>query len=807
MKSRQSNLIKMFAVFFAAIVMFGAVSGIFSGCVTSEAITLSDSEISLCVGDRYDLTVKDLEEGQSVSWSTSDGDIASVTQLGCVTAKKAGTATITANAGGRKATCEVEVGERELTLSATEKTLINGEEFTLEATVKEFDKVVENAAVEWSSDNSSVVTVSDKGVVKAVGEGTATVKAKVNNTEAACAITVKAKPVELEIISDLADIKNAGVWGLYTDAAEGEYAITGDSGNSGGVVTLSFTEMTADKDYRLVYLPDVPKGEKYTFSCKITFSAASTAENATLWVWAGEEFVPVAIEANTATEYVFEGEIDGGAATGFKIAPAQIAQGEKYTLTVSDFTVSDSNGYELQKITDHNVPTASATWNYWLKGEESSYDISAKNYNYGALSFSAPKIGSELRLVYLPEIEAGKTYKLTFNITVNKTCGTTEGSKVIQFMNYGANGAGAEWMTLESGAQTAKTYEISYPAGANVKPLKFVIQPCNEFELKVTDFVLTEAEPEPPADLYQLEKLSDQNNPAEAGKWYYYTDAEDGQYEIAQAEHADGAVTFSFTKMQGGKQYRLVYQPDIEEGKPFTFKATITLNKDCNDSDNKKVQVLNATYGQSSWLTLTANQPAEFTFSGTAQAGKPVKFDFNPYISASADNIFTFKISDIEVSEKQDPEEPEEPVDPSEDSYNLEKISNQNQPPKAGVWYYYTDASAGVVEAVYNDGTVSITFDKLESGKNYTLVYLPEGTGDYTLTCDVTSNRAGKWVQFKNATFPWLSDFVADQPQQFTYDVKNSNRLLRFALNASPSITADNTLTITISNVVCTPVA
>lgn len=804
MKSRQYNFVKILAVFFAAIVMFGAISGVFSGCAsTPEDITLSDSEIALCVGDRYDLAVKELKDGESVSWSTSNGDVVSVTQLGCVTAKKAGKATITANAGGRKATCDVEVGERELILSASEKTLINGEEFTLEATVKEFDKVVENADVEWSSDNSSVVTVSDKGVVKAVGEGAATVKARVSNTEAVCTISVKAKPVELEIISDIANIKNAGVWGLYTDAAEGEYAITDDSGNSGGVVTLAFTAMAADKDYRLVYLPDVPKGGKYTFSCKITFSAASTAENTTLWICAGDKFVPVVTEAGATIDYVFDGEIDGGVAMGFKIAPIQIAQGEKYTLTVSDFIVSDFNGYELQKITDHNVPTASATWNYWLKGEGSSYDISVKNYNFGALNFSAAKIGSELRLVYLPKIEAGKTYKLTFIITVNKTCGTAEGSKIIQFMNFGANGAGTEWMTLESGVETVKTYEISYPAGATVKPLKFAIQPCNEFELKVTGFTLTETEPEPPADLYRLEKLSDQNNPAEAGKWYYYTDAEDGQYEIARAEHADGAVTISFSKMQGGKQYRLVYMPDIEEGKPFTLKAAITLNKDCNDSDNKKVQVLNATYGQSAWLTLSANQTVEFTFNGTVQAGKPVKFDFNPYISASAENLFTFKISDIEVSEKQDPEEPQEP---SADSYNLEKIANQNQPPKAGVWYYYTDASAGVAEAVYNGGAVSITFDKLESGKNYTLVYLPEGTGDYTLTCDVTSNRSGKWVQFKNATFPWLPDFVADQPQQFTYDVKNTNRLLRFTLNTSPSITADNTLTITISNMVCTPV-
>lgn len=803
MKSKNYSLFKMIAVALAFIMLLGVMSGLFTACDYNPA-TMSRSELELCVSDTYDLTVTDVGEDEDIAWSTSNGAVASVTQLGCVTAKKAGTATITAVAGGRKATCKVTVGEREITLSASEKTVYEGESAALAATVKEFGKTVSDPEIVWSSDNADVATVSAEGLVTGVAQGTAKITAKVNNTKAECSVTVREKPVALVKVDDPEGMTETGVWGYYTDAADGEYTLSAASGYSEGTVTFAFSKMTDGKDYTLLYLPDVPEGQSYTFSCKLTLTAASTAENTKLWIVSGDELTPVALEANKAVDYVFDGAIAGGKSVGFRLAYDESAESGEYALTVGSFAVQDVNGYQLEKVSDHNTPTAAQTWNYWLKGDESAYDITEKSYNYGTLTFKATAIGSELRLIYLPQIEAGKTYKLSFDVTVNKECTTSEGNKYVQFMNYGSNGAGAEWMTVEKNVTTQKTYEIAYPDGATVKPLKFVVQPCSDFEITVSNFVIVETQPAPPADAYDLERADDQNNPAEAGKWFYYTNADEGEYEIAEASHANGKVTFSFTKMQGGKQYRLIYQPDLEAGEQFVMKAAITLNKNCNASDDKKVQVLNASAGgDTAWLTLTADEETTFTFTGTVQAGKPVKFDFNPYISASETNIFTFEI-EAEVSEKTEVEpDPDEPSS----SYSLQKIDNEKEPPAAGVWYYYTNASSGVAEAKYENGTVTVTFDKLESGKNYTIVYLPEGSGDYTLTCDISSNRAGKWVQFKNATFPWIPDFTADVPQQFTYDVAASNRLLRFTLNTSSTITADNKLVITISNVVCTPAA
>ena len=130
---------------------------------------------------------------KNVTWSTSNASIATVNN-GEVTAVSAGTATITATADGKSATCTVTVTAATVpvtgvTLNKTSTSLYVGGSETLTATVEPSDAT--NKTVTWTSSNPSVATV-ENGVVTAVGAGTATITVTtVDGTKTAtCTVTV-----------------------------------------------------------------------------------------------------------------------------------------------------------------------------------------------------------------------------------------------------------------------------------------------------------------------------------------------------------------------------------------------------------------------------------------------------------------------------------------------------------------------------------------------------------------------------------------------------------------------------------------
>lgn len=70
---------------------------------------LSAKKVTISEGKSKKLRVKNLPEGTSVKWSSSDKKIAAVTKTGKVKAKKTGKCTITANVGKITLTCKVTV--------------------------------------------------------------------------------------------------------------------------------------------------------------------------------------------------------------------------------------------------------------------------------------------------------------------------------------------------------------------------------------------------------------------------------------------------------------------------------------------------------------------------------------------------------------------------------------------------------------------------------------------------------------------------------------------------------------------------
>ena len=170
--------------------------------IAVDLVTVSPSTLNMTEGDTQKLQASvspsDATD-KTVTWSSSNDKVASVSG-GTVTALKAGTATITATAGGKKGTCSVTVAAKvysvtgvKLDITSTE--LTEGESFTLKATV-EPDNATDKS-VTWSSSANDVASVDQNGKVTALKAGTATitVTTKDGSKKATCAITVKAKVI------------------------------------------------------------------------------------------------------------------------------------------------------------------------------------------------------------------------------------------------------------------------------------------------------------------------------------------------------------------------------------------------------------------------------------------------------------------------------------------------------------------------------------------------------------------------------------------------------------------------------------
>ena len=160
-----------------------------------SSVTLSKSELTLTEGESETITATvkpDDATDKTVSWSSSDPAVATV-DGGKITAVKEGTATITAKAGDKTATCKVTVEKKVIAvesveLDKTELELTEGGSATLVATVKPDNAT--DKTVTWTSSDPEIATV-DGGVVTAVKGGTATITASAGDKTATCAVTVK----------------------------------------------------------------------------------------------------------------------------------------------------------------------------------------------------------------------------------------------------------------------------------------------------------------------------------------------------------------------------------------------------------------------------------------------------------------------------------------------------------------------------------------------------------------------------------------------------------------------------------------
>lgn len=204
-------------------------------------------------------------------------------------------------------------------------------------------------AVVWSSSDESVVTV-DGGVLTALKEGTATVKAAVGETSAECAVTVAASTV-LPFVTLDKDKVEIPVQGTLTVSASVSY--------DGASFESDFTFDTADHEIATVSSAGVVEGLKVGST---TLSVTTIWRGATL-----TESIDVAVKEVVSVSWDDEEDIElvtndsFGGEKSVTVTPVVIENGTPVVSPSVTYTLEDEDGESVEDIvtvSDQGVLTA-----------------------------------------------------------------------------------------------------------------------------------------------------------------------------------------------------------------------------------------------------------------------------------------------------------------------------------------------------------------------------------------------------------------------------------------------------------------
>ncbi|RYQ03199.1 alpha-amylase, partial [Bifidobacterium pseudolongum subsp. globosum] len=166
-----------------------------------ESVSISGGDVTMQTGETKALSATVLPSNatnKKVTWSTSNPMIASVDNSGTITARKAGTVTIKATAGGKSASVTVTIEEALPAPYTSVK--IDGGDFSVKAgetrqlTAKllaaDGTEVTSDDVLTWSSSNTAVASVDANGLITGVAKGTANITVTVGGKSDSVAATV-----------------------------------------------------------------------------------------------------------------------------------------------------------------------------------------------------------------------------------------------------------------------------------------------------------------------------------------------------------------------------------------------------------------------------------------------------------------------------------------------------------------------------------------------------------------------------------------------------------------------------------------
>lgn len=228
-------------------------------------LTLNKTSIELLPGGNETL-IATYEEGSTFEWTTSNSAVATVAN-GVVTAVAEGNATITVTSGDKSAECTVIVTLKSVTLSRTFASLYlqSDTDGTSHKTIDITATVSDGGAVEWSSSNESVATVSN-GTVTAVAEGWTNITASSGSASRSCLVFVADTARSYDMTEGKnADVpNNPGTWFWAGNKGSG---VRYDNGTITANFAVGHDAISGNKTFMVRYMPYI--GNNYNVSYKL----------------------------------------------------------------------------------------------------------------------------------------------------------------------------------------------------------------------------------------------------------------------------------------------------------------------------------------------------------------------------------------------------------------------------------------------------------------------------------------------------------------------------------------------------------
>lgn len=195
----------------ASVVVSPATSSIgVGGTTTLTAVTLDASGASLT--------------GRSVTWTSSNTGVASVSGAGTVTALAPGSVTITASSEGRAGTAQVVVFAPVASVVVTPATLtllVGATSNLAAATLDAAGAALSGRAITWTSSNGAVASVSAPGTVIAIAPGTVTITATSEGRSGTAQVTVLAPVASVTVTPNAATLLPLGTTTLLATPRDG----------------------------------------------------------------------------------------------------------------------------------------------------------------------------------------------------------------------------------------------------------------------------------------------------------------------------------------------------------------------------------------------------------------------------------------------------------------------------------------------------------------------------------------------------------------------------------------------------------
>ena len=290
----------------------------------ATSATLDKTTLTLNKGSstKLYLSVQPTDFTDEVNWKSANTSVVTVAADGTVKAVGVGTTTIKVTVGNASASCKVTVVQPVTSISLNKASLSMEALSTYQLTATAYPNDAYDKSVKWESSDNSVATVSENGLVTAVGKGTATIKATstaVSSVSRSCTVTVTNNGIVAKDVAQLESPHNYGnncsdVW-LYT--------LPGAS-----KITATFDERTNIEDgfdYLYIYNAKGEQVGKYT----------------------GTELAGKSIDIDGDTVKIKLVSDGGGNEWGFKVTDVKVASGahvHSYTSIVTAPTCTEK-GY------------------------------------------------------------------------------------------------------------------------------------------------------------------------------------------------------------------------------------------------------------------------------------------------------------------------------------------------------------------------------------------------------------------------------------------------------------------------------